>query len=267
MVPAVSAGEELDDEITAHHYSIPPDYLKDAKPATPLEESKMISIVLPYKWILTNDVSKDANIIDISFSASEFDEVFSCMADHPEYHIFKEINENEETAVLRMPKSMFDYLNQDPAIVNINFTTDYFTFYANVGEMEKSISGEKNKSIQVNELLSYEKSREDWDLYAEWIQFNHKSPRQITYLTGKITPYYYSNSEYGYCAYHEREIYLNEGDTIELVAAYHDQTDGGKVLLFPVIWDDPAPNPIYPQPYIEVPRGSLPHEYEYYCGI
>ncbi|WP_332448646.1 hypothetical protein [Methanoculleus sp.] len=266
VVPAMATGE-LQDSKSETHRSISPDYLKDAKPATPLEESEMISIVVPYKLTLTKDARQDANIVNISFSVSEFDEQFTCMADHPGYHIFKGINENEEVAVLRMPKTMFGYLNQNPTTININFPTEYFTVYPNVGEMEKSIGGGIARSIQAGDPLSYEISRGDWDLYAEWIQFNHKIPRQITYLTGKITPYYYSNSEYGYCAYHEREIYLNEGDTIELVVAYHDQTDGGKVLLFPAIWDDPAPDPIYPLPFIEVSRSSLPHEYEYYCGI
>ena len=127
VVPVMATGE-LQDSKSETHRSIPPDYLEAAKPATPLEESEMISIVVPYKLILTKDARQDANIVNISFSVSEFDELFTCMADHPGYRIFKEINENEEVAVLRMPKTMFGYLNQDPATISINFPMNISQF-------------------------------------------------------------------------------------------------------------------------------------------
>jgi hypothetical protein len=92
------------------------------------------------------------------------------------------------------------------------------------------------------------------------------------WVTGKITPGSYSNSGSYYVIWQEREIFLDgTDDTIEFLVEYNDNSRLNTIRMYPVLYD----NNHYTRPgehgltsgYVNVPRTSLPHEYEFYCII
>jgi len=179
---------------------------------------------------------------------------------------------------------MFHYLSPDTKGFVLSVPLSFFTYYSNVYNLENGIAEPTSEIVGVKNEINLEKSQgispliaplSSPTLFAEWEFFQriNVSVPKIVYITGKITPnqWYLSGTD-GFEIYQERELYGEKPDgTVELTASYHDSAHGGGITLAPAIWDNGIiqgfGNYTYNSGLIPVSTSSLPHTYEYYCGI
>jgi len=109
-----------------------------------------------------------------------------------------------------------------------------------------------------------------WYGAREKYYINNANP--TNWVIGKITPGYYANSGSYYIIWQERELFLDgTDDAIEFLVEYNDNARLNTIRMYPVVYDHDH----YTRPgehgltsgYIDVPRTSLPHQYEFYCII
>ncbi len=254
------------------------------EPASPMKESDLTTIVLSEAYLARQVVSQTPEIVSISLPFSAFGEADCSVERVPNYLIQVGIVEDEPVKVLTIPYTMFRSLNAVPNRIELSLPLECFSHY-------KDISSYRNKQKVCNIIEDSQENHPDSEIttnipletyikntgqqYLSRVRFMAGSGYEVTYLTGKIKPYYYANTGNGYTIFQEREINLNRFDaagepidTIEIVVEYEDTNHGSRIRLFPVVYDDSL-SPIYPGPdtYIDIPRSSLPHEYNYYVMI
>ncbi|OPY37114.1 MAG: hypothetical protein A4E35_01578 [Methanoregula sp. PtaU1.Bin051] len=90
-------------------HCIPPDYFKDTKPATPLPESEMITIIISQKSFDRFSADDAPGILTIPVSYLDFDGNFTNTITAPTWHYEKGLTTGERIAMIHMPVTMFDH--------------------------------------------------------------------------------------------------------------------------------------------------------------
>ncbi|MCT8337702.1 hypothetical protein FKB36_09460 [Methanoculleus sp. Afa-1] len=254
------------------------------EPASPMTGSDLTTIILSEAYVAKQVGLQSPGIVELSLPFAAFGESDCSVEKSPDYLIQVGIAEDDPVAVLTIPDTMLRALNGDPGCIDLSFPLEYFSHYTDIStyyqqhpENTADRSRSKLSDSDLEAINSLEVNMErDVQPYLSRVRFMADSGNEVTYLTGKIRPYYYSNSGARYTIFQEREINLNRFDvsgepldTIEIVVEYEDALPGvGNIKLYPVVYDDNS-NAIYPgpDPYIDVSRSSLPHEYNYYVSI
>ncbi|MCX6688467.1 MAG: hypothetical protein NTZ39_02040 [Methanoregula sp.] len=91
------------------HY-IPPEYFKDAKPATPISESEMISIIISGQTFERFTRGEQPGILAVPVSYLDFSVNFTNSSSSPTWHYEKNLAPDEPVAMIRMPGTMYDRL-------------------------------------------------------------------------------------------------------------------------------------------------------------
>ncbi len=92
----------------APEHCIPPEYFKDAKPATPLTESEMITIIISEQTYERFNPKDKPGIIVIPVSYLDFSTNFTNSTSSPTWHYEKQLISGNSLAMIRMPCSMYD---------------------------------------------------------------------------------------------------------------------------------------------------------------
>ena len=257
------------------HY-IPPEYFMGAKPATPLLESEMITIILSEKTHSILGPDKETGVLALPVSPQDLNARFMKWKAHQSVFIEKSINPSDAVVLVRMPEAMYGRFLAVSQNNTLMLPTSHFCrFYENLTDLDSHISlkdgilmvtpGEYD--TQLLEGLSsappvvdiQEVSRENADVnsidqattlddgiwFNEWVHFDRIYWwTTYDYCIGQITPNYWyrSGQNNQYYAPQEREYYLNSGqEAIEIVVNYDRFTADGAVYLFPVIYDSYSP--------------------------
>ena len=291
IVPVVSAGYTsttspvsgpVNGAVYVPDHVLPPEYFKDAKPAEPVPESRMITMVFSEKS-LSRTGKNTKSVIEIPSRYLDPDTGFTRTKDNPSRYIDPALNAGDPVVLVRMPRSMFDRFVDGSEGKSLVLPAQQFArHYANLADMEAHLKlngaslevypGE-NDSIgataaqagvrsgipavlptpPVTGLTASPSAVAATTVYGEWAFFNRKNTgTSYNYLIGQITPDYWYESGRNDHFYipQEREIYLNNHqDAIEIVVNYQDNAltggRGGIVTLFPAIYDNHA---AYPTP-------------------
>lgn len=272
---SVDVGKALN---VPEHY-IPPEYFKDAKPATSLPESKMITIILSEKTLKESSQDIETGIIELPASPQDLNTQFTKSEGDQNMFLEKDINPNDPVVLVRMPKAMYERFLAGSQNNTLTLPTSHFCrFYDNLtdltshieiqddvlsvspGEYDAKLLEEINtapsgmetpeilgKKVDTN-TIAPETTRDDGTWFNEWIHFNRAYWWvSYDYCIGQITPNYWycSGQNNQYYAPQEREYYLNDGqDAIEIVVNYDCFTTDNAVYLFPALYDDHSPQPI-----------------------
>ncbi|WP_460007336.1 hypothetical protein [Methanogenium cariaci] len=254
------------------------------EPASPMEGSDLTTIVLSEAYIARQVGSQTPEIVDISLPFSAFGETNCSVERAPNCLIQIGIAEDEPVMVLTIPSTMFRSLNAASDRIELSLPLEYFSHYKDTSSYRNrenawNIIGDSQESLSDSKITTdvpletfIERGGQQ---YLSRVRFMASSDYEVTYLSGKIKPYYYANSGNGYTIFQEREINLNRFDsqgepidTIEIVVEYEDTNHGGGIKLYPVIYDDGlGPIDLDSGSYIDVSRSALPHEYNYYVTI
>ena len=267
------------------HNNIPIASVSDEKPS-PIE---MISIVLPQSMLHYSKENFNITVIDIAIPEKDLESARN-NSDSSSYLILPGIEENENVAILTIPKNMFDYLSGDQDVIKLKFAEYYFKFYpslSKISTLQTEIIKNSNKNNNDSNLLLSEESTkyipQGYELNTTrtyWVSYVNRS---ITYITGKIQPYGYYHSGEGYDAIQEKEIYCAphgywHGDAVELALEYFDSGGDYNLKIIPVIYNENPNYSITPGNNgfsgvnITVPSNYLgyqdfSHSYDYYVGI
>lgn len=95
-------------DVPEHH--IPPEYFKDAKPATPISESKMITIIISGQTFERFAGEKQPGILAVPLSYLDFSANFTNSTSSPTWHYEKNLAPDKPVAMIRMPGTMYDRL-------------------------------------------------------------------------------------------------------------------------------------------------------------
>jgi hypothetical protein len=93
---------------SAPEHCIPPEYFKDAKPATPLTESEMITIIISEQTYERFSPKDKPGITVIPVSYLDFSTNFTNSTSSPTWHYEKQMISGNSLAMIRMPCSMYD---------------------------------------------------------------------------------------------------------------------------------------------------------------
>ena len=88
------------------HY-IPPEYFMGAKPATPLLESEMITIILSEKTHSILGPDKETGVLALPVSPQDLNARFMKWEAHQSVFIEKSINPSDAVVLVRMPEAMY----------------------------------------------------------------------------------------------------------------------------------------------------------------
>jgi hypothetical protein len=285
MVPYVSAAEQRVSgsslsganigENAPENY-IPPEYFKDAKPATPLSESEMINLIVSEKKIEKFALSNEPGIINIPTAFLDLKGQFTESKEYTNRFIENDLNPEGAVVLVRMPKVMYDRFLATSRNDNLTLPASNFArYYSNLADLESHTKLEGNvlrvspgeddakmlekmtslpaaiptpmtmrsgnAGIGTKALLT-PPGANTW--HNEWIHFNRINPlNTYDYCIGQITPntWSVSGNSNQYYSPQEREYYLNDGqDAIEVVVNYdhYTQYPSGNVYLFPAIYDN-----------------------------
>jgi hypothetical protein len=91
------------------HY-IPPEYFKDSKPATPLSESEMITIIISGQMFERFTREEQPGILTVPISYLDFSANFTNSSSSPTWHYEKNLAPDEPVAMIRMSGVMYDRL-------------------------------------------------------------------------------------------------------------------------------------------------------------
>lgn len=254
------------------HY-IPPEYFMDAKPATPLPESEMITLILSGNALDGLGRSKETGIIEFPASSQDLNTQFVESKGFQNLFIEKDINPEDAVVLVRMPKTMYERLLAGSENDTLTLPTSHFCrFYENLTDLNSHMELKDNVLIVtpgeydakvLEELTTIPPVMETPEIpgmnadansiipaialdngiwFNEWVHFN-RAYWWVTYdyCIGQITPnyWYFSGQDNQYYAPQEREYYLNDGqDAIEVVVNYDHFTTDGAVYLFPAIYDN-----------------------------
>lgn len=286
MIPMVSATEQNATGQTSstweyntvpEHY-LPPEYFKEAKPATPLPESEMINIVFSEKTIDSLNQVKQAGIIAIPASRLDVNPQFSESKIWQNRFVENSITPDEVVVLVRMPRSMYDRFLSTSKDGMISLPASYFSrYYKNLTDLDANVhpdgkaitispsadpvlAEKTNVSVSVSEKRVVANSLSSIrgtqmrtaqgpnTSHNKWIFFDRRYADTLNYCIGQITPDSWSvsgNSDQ-YYAPQEREYYLNNRqDAIEIVVNYdhYSYWPNTRISLFPAIYDNYASTP------------------------
>ena len=285
MVPMASAAEQnvtgQTNSTLKHtepeHY-LPPEYFKDAKPATPLPESEMINIVFSEKTLDSFSQDDQAGIITIPTSHLNLHSQFTESKNWENRYVENGISHDDAVVLVRMPRSMYDRFLATSKDGMISLPASYFSrYYKNLADLDANIHPDgnamtispsadpvlaektnvsvtiKKKQVVSNPLTSQivtplrtPQGPNTW--HNKWISFYRTYADTIDYTIGQITPdsWSVSGNNDRYYAPQEREYYLNSHqDAIEIVVNYDHYTHwpATNISLFPTIYDNHASDP------------------------
>jgi hypothetical protein len=286
MVPLVSASEEKATRSTnntwkysAPEHYLPPDYFKDAKPATPLPESEMINIILSEKTVDSSSRKNQAGIITIPASRQGLNSQYTESKIWQNRYVENGINNDAVVVLVRMPRSMYDRFFTTSKDGMISLPASYFSrYYKNLADLDANFHPDgdsmtispsadtvlaektnvsvsiKKKQVIVNPLESrmataLRTPQGANKSHNKWIFFNRKYADTVDYCIGQITPdsWSVSGNNDKYYAPQEREYYLNPGrqEAIEIIVNYDHNSywPATRISLFPSIYDNHASAP------------------------
>ncbi|QSZ68245.1 hypothetical protein RJ40_12455 [Methanofollis aquaemaris] len=120
---------------------IPPEYFKDARPATPLPESEMISFILSEKTLNTSAQDKRNGIIELPGSSPCQDPRFMKYREHQTIFIETNIDPDDAVVLVRMPESMYERFLADAQNNTITLPASHFCmFYDNLTDLDTHIA-------------------------------------------------------------------------------------------------------------------------------
>lgn len=195
-------------------------FYEPRKITPPLPASEITNITFSKVWISERDEDWRSDVVKITFPAS-------WLSKPPE------VRENgAQLVTLRVPRELLKFLdtNKDPDKITVDLPSKMFEGYSDAGEMAEDVSplllphseigsGSGTKAIEYQERYWYHRTRTD-----------------VTGVTGKARPYYYSNDGETFVSYHEREIYSDSaGDLAEIIS---EITDDGDCYVWVAIYDD-----------------------------
>jgi len=115
MIPVVAADNNSTvspswpyENVPEHHIS--PEYFKDAKPATPLPESEMITIIISGQTFGRFAGETQPVILAVPIPYLDFSENFTNATSSPTWHYEKNLAPDEPVAMIRMPGTIYDRL-------------------------------------------------------------------------------------------------------------------------------------------------------------
>lgn len=286
IVPCVSADEQsLNEKNTINgreftpppEHHIPPEYFRDAKPATPLPESEMINIVFSEKTLDSFNRIKQAGIITIPVFPLNVNSQFTESRIWQNRFVESGIDPDDVVVLVRMPRSMYDRFLATSKDGMISLPASYFSrYYKNLADLDANVHPDgnamtispsvdpvlaektnvsvsvKERRVVTNPLKSARATTQRTPQGAntshnKWIFFNRMYADTIDYTIGQITPdsWSVSGNNDRYYAPQEREYYLNERqDAIEIVVNYDHFSywPTTRISLFPAIYDNYASN-------------------------
>ena len=92
-------------DVPEHH--IPPEYFKDAKPATPLSESAMITIIISGQTFRRFAREKQPDILAVPIPYLDVSANFTNSTSSPTWHYENNLAPDEPVAMIRMPGTMY----------------------------------------------------------------------------------------------------------------------------------------------------------------
>jgi len=107
MVPAGSAGDDI---CAGQTHCIPPEYFANAKPAEPLPESAMITLVISQQTFSRFRSGQPDGIVGIPLTFLENVSAFSNTTAFPTWHYERDLDSSRGIFLVRMPESMYRYL-------------------------------------------------------------------------------------------------------------------------------------------------------------
>ena len=101
-------------------------------PAIPIENERIISIIIPEEYIIKHNMNTNEQNVILSLDSSEFYYQMITTKNEGKTLFFKDIKPNENVTLLRVPESIYSYLNTDPKKVIIHFPNDHFKVFDNL---------------------------------------------------------------------------------------------------------------------------------------
>lgn len=286
MVPMVSATEQnaigaKDSEWkypgVPEHY-LPPEYFKEAKPATALPESEMINLVFSEKTLNSFRKDDQAGIISIPVTRLTLNSQFTESKIWQNRYVENDIKPDDAVVLVRMPRSMYDRFITTSKEGMVMVPASYFArYYKNLEELDAKVQPDGNSVIitpsadpalaeKTNVSVTVQKQQDVASSlrlarstlmsaqgpntsHHKWIFFSPMYDNTFDYCIGQITPdsWSVSGNNDKYYAPQEREYYLNDGrqDAIEIVVNYDHWSywPNTVISLFPAIYDDHANEP------------------------
>ena len=124
------------------HY-IPPEYFKDAKPATPISESEMITIIISGQTFEQFTGGAQSVILVVPVSYLDFLVNFTNSSSSPTWHYEKNLAQGEPVAMIRMPGTMYDRMLSMSDGKNLELPVSaYVRQYNNLTDLHTQINPE-----------------------------------------------------------------------------------------------------------------------------
>ena len=105
-----------------------------------MDESGLITFIFTPDFVSGNDADPRPGIIDLSMTREEFDRQFTIDQETGPYRQ-NGVTSSDEIVVLRMPRTMFAYFNNDRDYMRISFPADQFESYENLSAFMNKIQG------------------------------------------------------------------------------------------------------------------------------
>jgi hypothetical protein len=124
----------------APEHCIPPSYFKDSKPATPLSESAMITIIISEQTYDRFSPKDKPGIVVIPVSYLDFSTNFTHSTSSPTWHYEKHLISGNSLAMIRMPYSMYDRFITTANGNNLELPASaYIRHYENLADLHAHI--------------------------------------------------------------------------------------------------------------------------------
>jgi hypothetical protein len=294
---------------------LPPEYFENAKPAEPLPESQMINLILSAKTVGMTGKGTNM-LIEVPARYLDLDAELIASEDNPSRYLDPAIRAGDPVVLVRMPRTMFDvfvaeadgkpltlparqfarqykdfadleaHLKTNGLVLDvIPEETDPAAVFTREEEHPQGLLPvQPTPAVASLTKMMTPSAAASTTIYGEWAFFNRKNTgKSYNYLIGQIRPeyWYLSGRNDHFYIPQERETYLNNHqDSIEIVVNYQDNAlsggRGGKVTLFPAIYDNYAayPTPLEDARYESKGTGimtlspaTFPHAYGYHIQI
>jgi len=268
MIPIVNAADEHTTDVNQSNMGvITPDFSsQDIVTAVPLSEKEMIYVVLPEDWVLKNVDVNNPDFFSVKFSLEQMKLIQTDEKTGISYIVPFPVKENQRTALIRLPQKMFE-LSVKSDYVLIQQSPSYLTYYSNLNDLLNYISNLQKRSL--GESKKYPAVNRALTTYPFHAHRANYQPRQnyinsVTQIHGRIVPSVWTTNGQDGAIYHEREISLNNDDTVEYVVYYRHTYYADQIFLGASMYDN-GQHQGYPQVmWIE---DSSKHTFEYDFSI
>ncbi|MBP2145667.1 hypothetical protein J2129_001121 [Methanofollis sp. W23] len=133
--------DEMNKSTDVPDHFIPPEYFKDARPATPLPESEMISFILSEKTLNTSAQDKRKGIIEPPVPSPDQDPRFMKYKEHRNIFIETNIDHDDAVVLVRMPESMYERFRAGAQNNTITLPASHFCkFHDNLTDLDTHIA-------------------------------------------------------------------------------------------------------------------------------